>query len=138
MTEPGRKNCATGQQSKTGGSGIISLNTLKMQSTTQYQQKKRFTKFKVALDPKIRKKIKEKKKLYKEALNQRTEVASLKYRRVSNQVRNLTRKAEKERERRVADEVKDNPEKFWNMGVKNLLQTRDTGSQKREWRIHRR
>jgi hypothetical protein len=77
--------------------------------------RKRFTKFKVALDPKIRKKIKEKKKLYKEALNQRTEAASLKYRRVSNQVRNLTRKAEKERERRVADEVKDNPKKFWNM-----------------------
>ena len=76
-------------------------------------QRKKRSKFKIGLDQKTRKKIKEKEILHKEALRTRNEATMMKYRRVSNQVRMLTRKAEKEKERMTAAEAKQNPKKFW-------------------------
>ena len=76
-------------------------------------QRKKRSKFKIGLDQKTRKKIKEKEILHKEALRTRNEATMMKYRRVSNQVRMLTRKAEKEKEERMtAAEAKQNPKKF--------------------------
>jgi hypothetical protein len=69
--------------------------------------------YKTALDPKIRKKIKEKDRLHHEVLRTHSNNALQKYRRVSNQVRYLTRKAAKNKEKRIAKESKENPKKFW-------------------------
>ena len=46
-------------------------------------------------------------------LRTRDDETRLKYRRISNKVRTLTRKAERQKERRIAEDIKDNPKKFW-------------------------
>ena len=74
---------------------------------------KKYRKFKTPLSPKIRKKIKEKNQLHQEAIRTRSEQVLLRYRRISNQVRRLTREAKKLRQRKIAEDVKDNPKRFW-------------------------
>ena len=74
---------------------------------------KKYRKFKTALSPKMRKKIKEKNQLHQEVRRTGNEQVRLRYRRISNQVRRLTREAKKQRQRKIADDVKDNPKRFW-------------------------
>ena len=69
--------------------------------------------YKTALDPKVRKKIKEKNRLHHEFLRTKDENTMRKYRSISNQVRTLTRKAERNKEKKIAKDSKKNPKKFW-------------------------
>ena len=73
--------------------------------------------YKVPLDhvtlKKIRAKVNKKDKLWKKKRKERTREAEIDYNRVRNQVRALTRKAEKIYEKNIVSKIKENPKKFW-------------------------
>lgn len=69
--------------------------------------------YKFPLSQATRKKIKDKNKLWKQYLTSRRDEDYLKYKRTRNQVRRATRKEEKEHEKRIVENIKRNPKKFW-------------------------
>jgi site-specific recombinase XerC len=71
-------------------------------------------KFSMPLSQKNLDKIKQKNKLWsKMRKNLATEEEKLSYRRIKNQIRQLTRKARKLLEKNIASNVKSNPKLFW-------------------------
>ena len=69
--------------------------------------------FRIPLDKSLRSKIKTKSKLRKAYLRSGSQEILMRYRRINNQVRRLTRKAEKKYEEGIANQIKENPKKFW-------------------------
>ena len=73
--------------------------------------------YKIPLDretlKKIRAKVNKKDKLWKKKLREKTRDAEIEYNRVRNQVRSLTRKAERIYEKNIISKIKENPKKFW-------------------------
>ena len=80
-------------------------------------------KFKNSLDLKSIAKIKKKHKSWKKYMNNRTSDNYKEFCKMRNQVRNLTRKAKKEKEGEIAADAKSNPKKFWKY-VNNNLKTK--------------
>ena len=69
--------------------------------------------FNVKLDEKGLAKMRKKHRLWQRYLQTRDGKIYLEYRRCSNQLRNITRKAVKNYEKELAKEVKKNPKRFW-------------------------
>ena len=67
-----------------------------------------------AFDEKVIRKIKKKHRAWQRYLETRSGQKFIEYRRLSNQVKNLTTKAKKDLEKKIAKESKTNPKKFWN------------------------
>ena len=72
------------------------------------------SKWKRPLKLEIRNLITEKRKLFKNYIKTRNPSIILKYKRISNLVREETRKLQKSEELNIAKECKQNPKKFWN------------------------
>ena len=68
---------------------------------------------------KTRSKIRRKERLWKRYCATRDGTVHIEYRRLCNQIRNLTRKMRKNVEKNVAKESKQNPKKFWQFVSKN-------------------
>ena len=64
-------------------------------------------------ESKIIQKIRKKHRCWQRYIETRSEQKFTEYRRLSNQVKNLTKKAKKHKERSIAKEAKCNPKKFW-------------------------
>ena len=64
-------------------------------------------------DEKVMRKIRKKHKCWQRYMEIRSGEKYIEYRRLSNQVKNLTKKAKKKMERDIAKESKTNPKKFW-------------------------
>ena len=64
-------------------------------------------------ESKIIQKIRKKHRCWQRYIETRSEQKFTEYRRLSNQVKNLTKKAKKHKERSIAKEAKGNPKKFW-------------------------
>ena len=73
----------------------------------------RKNKKRVPLNVKIRAKIRRKNRLWKKYLLTRDVQAYKEYCRLRNQVRSLTRKAQKIYEKSIISQIKENPKKFW-------------------------
>ena len=88
----------------------------------------------VPLDVKTRAKIKRKNRLWKKFLLTKDVQNYQEFCRLRNQVRRLTRKAQKQYEKDIINQIKQNPKKFWQyaqakmktrMGIANLLKSED-------------
>jgi len=75
--------------------------------------KKKNTKHKVTLDEKTLKNIKRKNRLWKEYVDNGNERVYKEYAKVRNQIRRITRKTQKRLEHQLAEDVKQNPKRFW-------------------------
>ena len=79
--------------------------------------------FKIPLDKesrnKLRSKTNKKDKLWKELCRTGNDQTGTEYRRTSNQVRKKTRKAAKQYENNIVNNIKENPNKFWRYVRKN-------------------
>jgi hypothetical protein len=81
-------------------------------------------KHKAALDNKTLKKIKRKNRLWKNYVKTGDPKTHAEYCKTRNQVRRLTRQAQKQKEKLLAHEVKQNPKKFWKyVGTKTKYKT---------------
>lgn len=75
------------------------------------------------LDTSIRAEIRKKHRLWERFMADRTNEKRLAYTKQRNQVRKMTRRAKKIHESNLADQVKDNPKKFWGY-AKSKLKTK--------------
>ena len=94
----------------------------------------RARKYPVPLDMKTRAKIKRKNRLWKKFLLTKDAQNYQEFCRLRNQVRRLTRKAQKQYEKHIINQIKQNPKKFWQyaqakmttrIGIPNLIKSED-------------
>ena len=67
----------------------------------------------IKLDRTAESKLRKKQRLWKQYLKTKDNKTYTDFRRTSNQLRHLTRKSVKEKERNISDQAKTNPKRFW-------------------------
>ena len=75
------------------------------------------TRYKIPLDKKTQAKLKKKHRCWQRFMETRSGEDHKRYTQIRNQVRNITRKLQREKEKDIAKKAKANPKPFWKYAI---------------------